>query len=568
MLAGRSLTRAFRAQRLRLAAPTAPNSARLAYRRAHVTARPYDLNASSLFRMLSARATDVLVPRWIFMRALGLIFFSAFYSLARQVLGLIGERGILPVGSYLQQVSEALHGATRFWYVPSLFWMRWDDSALTAAVAVGIVSSLLLTANVWPRVMTAICTLLFLSFVATLQDFSSYQSDGMLLEAGFISIWFAPRGLRPGLGAHDPPSRISLFMLRWEWFRIYFESGLVKLMSGDVHWRDFTAMDEYYQNGPLPAWPGWYVQHLPHGFHAATVAVTLIVELIVVWAVFMPRPFRLACFAIVTALQVGIIATANYAFLNYLVLMLGFLLLDDRAIAWVAARLGPRARARTEVPPPHEPLRPELVRVAAVTRPRSAPRVLIEAFVLGWVFYATFWAFLAPGSGNVLGAPQRALAPFRIADAYGLFATMTEQRYEIEFQGSNDGGRTWTAYPFRYKPQNPMERPGIYAPYQPRFEWNLWFASLAPWQASGWVVAAQARLVTGSDEVLALFRRDPFNGHPPAMVRTVRWQYWFTSAAAKRKTGAWWTREFLGEFAGVVSRDAQGRVTFTPPAAE
>ena len=71
---------------------------------------------------------------------------------------------------------------------------------------------------------------------------------------------------------------------------------------------------------------------------------------------------------------------------------------------------------------------------------------------------------------------------------------MTEQRYEIEFQGSNDGGRTWIAYPFRYKPQDPMERPGIYAPYQPRFEWNLWFASLAPWQASPWVVAAQARL--------------------------------------------------------------------------
>ena len=167
--------------------------------------------------------------------------------------------------------------------------MRSEDSALTAAVALGIVCSLLLAANIWPRVMTAICTLLFLSFIATLQDFSSYQSDGMLLEAGVISIWFAPRGLRPGLGAHDPPSRISLFMLRWEWFRIYFESGLVKLMSGDVHWRNFTAMDEYYQNGPLPAWPGWYVQHLPHWYHAGTVALTLVVELFVVWAVFMPR---------------------------------------------------------------------------------------------------------------------------------------------------------------------------------------------------------------------------------------------------------------------------------------
>ena len=508
----------------------------------------YELSASSLFRAMAARATDALLPRWIFLRALGVIFFSAFYSFARQVHGLIGERGILPVGAYLQQVSEALPGATRFWYAPSIFWLRSGDSALTAAVVIGIVCSLLLVANVWPRAMTAICTLVFLSFIATLQDFSSYQSDGMLLEAGFISLWFAPRGMRPGLGALDPPSRISVFLLRWEWFRIYFESGLVKLLSGDVHWRNFTAMDDYYQNGPLPAWPGWYVQHLPHWFHAGTVALTLIVELFIVWAVWMPRRFRIACFAVVTALQVGMITTANYAFLNYLVLMLGILLLDDDAVAALVARirwLSSRAttdRGRTDS--------------AAIAAPQQRPpRVLIETFALAWIFYATIWAFLAPGSATILATPEHAVAPFRIANAYGLFATMTVARYEIEFQGSNDGGRTWTAYPFRYKPQDVMERPVIYAPYQPRFEWNLWFASLAPWQASTWVIAAQARLVEGSDEVLALFRSDPFGGHPPSIVRTVLWQYWFTDAATKRKTGAWWRREYLGEFAGFASQN-------------
>ena len=109
-----------------------------------------------------------------------------------------------------------------------------------------------------------------------------------VIITGFISFFFAPRGLRPGLGAADPPSRFSLFMLRWEWFRIYFESGVVKIASGDPQWRHLTAMDEYYQNGPLPAWPGWYVQHFPHWYHAATVVFTLFVEWILVWAVFQP----------------------------------------------------------------------------------------------------------------------------------------------------------------------------------------------------------------------------------------------------------------------------------------
>jgi hypothetical protein len=37
-----------------------------------------------------------LWPRWLFLRALGLIFLSAFYSFAFQIHGLIGEHSVLP----------------------------------------------------------------------------------------------------------------------------------------------------------------------------------------------------------------------------------------------------------------------------------------------------------------------------------------------------------------------------------------------------------------------------------------------------------------------------------------
>ncbi len=480
---------------------------------------------------LTSNTTSYLYARWIFLRALGLIFLSAFYSFAFQIHGLIGERGILPARDYLAQVHTVLGGIRQFWYAPTLLWIGSGDTALTVLIAAGVACSVLLVANVWPKLSVALCTVLFLSCIAALQDFSSYQSDGMLLEAGFLSIFFAPRGVWPRLGVENPPSRWSLFMLRWEWFRIYFESGLVKLLSGDRHWRDLTAMDEYYQNGPLPTWIGWYVQHLPHWYHAATVVITLVVELAIVWAVFLPRPFRLLCAAAVTALQIGIIATANYAFLNYLVLVLGVLLLDDAVFArW--RRVDTERPARVE------------------TRWRSIVR-RAEVGVMAVLFYATIVAFFDRGSASPLMAPARLLAPFRIANAYGLFAVMTEARYEIEFQGSRDGV-TWVAYPFRYKPQNPNEPPGIYAPYQPRFEWNLWFASLGPWQQSSWVVLAQRRLIEGSPAVLRLFRGDPFQGKPPALVRTVLWQYWFTDLDTKRKTGAWWRRTELGPFTGVV----------------
>ena len=227
---------------------------------------------------------------------------------------------------------------------------------------------------------------------------------------------------------------------------------------------------------------------------------------------------------------------------NYLVLVLGVLLLDDRALSWIGLT-------------PPQPVAGSTTResgwvseggaVQSASRSRLYQR--IETGILGVAFYTTIVAFLMGGSDSILALPSRLLAPFRIANAYGLFAVMTPARYEIEFQGSNDG-TNWTAYPFRYKPQNPYERPGFYAPYQPRFDWNLWFASLASWQANPWVVLTEERLLEGSPAVLGLFRRDPFNGKPPAMVRTILWQYWFTDLATKRKTGAWWRRQELGPF--------------------
>jgi hypothetical protein len=134
---------------------------------------------------------------------------------------------------------------------------------------------------------------------------------------------------------------------------------------------------------------------------------------------------------------------------------------------------------------------------------------------------------------------------------------MTTARYEIEFQGTRDGEH-WVAYPFRYKPQDPRRAPGIYAPYQPRFEWNLWFASLGPWRESPWVVLAQMRLVEHSPSVLRLFASDPFGGAAPTQVRTVLWRYWFTDRTTRRATGRWWNRELLGPYAGTVVRRPDG----------
>ncbi len=510
-----------------------------------------------------------LAARWLFLRALGLIFFSAFYSLVRQVLGLIGPDGLLPAGEYLQAVRQVQSGASRFWDAPTLFWLGSGSRALLLVAWVGLIASVLLILNLWPRGMIFVCLAAFLSFITALQTFSSYQSDGMLLSVGFIGLFFAPPGLRPGWGERHPPSRASWFLLLLVWFTIYFESGVAKLASGDPEWRNFTAMDDYYQNGPLPTWIAWHAQHLPHWFHAGTAAFTLGLELVLIWMALLPRPFRIALFWIILPLQIGIIVTSNYAFLNYLVLALGILLLDDAYLArFLPLRLRPRQTISAADSAP-----PATVSSAnqtsadnpwALARKAISPLGLaISAFFLTWVFYGiaaqAAWMVL-PGLPLPTG-PVAALEPFRIANRYGLFAVMTRGRYEIEFQGSNDG-QNWAPYPFRYKPQDPRKAPGIFAPYQPRFDWNLWFASLENWQENRFVVYTEERLLTGSPPVLALFAGNPFPNAPPTQVRAMVWQYWF-SGRAEKKEGLWWRRELIGTYAPSLERQPDGKFVIT-----
>jgi len=498
-----------------------------------------------------------LIPRWIFLRALGCIYFSAFFSLVFQIRGLIGADGILPANEYLQAVAHSFGRVESLWFAPTVLWVSSGPHMLIAICWMGMVASILLILNVWPRFMLAICFVCFLSFVSAAQDFSSYQSDGMLLEAGFIALFFAPRGFRPRFGEVSPPSRAALFLLQWEWFRIYFESGVAKIAGGDPEWRHFTAMDEYYQNGPLPTWIGWYVQHLPHWFHAGSVFATLALELVLVWMFFLPRRWRIVCFFIVTPWELGIILTANYTFLNYLVLALGFLLLDDRSVLHCLPQVWKRSLIAGA---PTSGVQGQTQTSTGLPQFFKWAKLSLVAVALSWICYATtaplVWMF---AELPIPTTPVSALEPFRIANRYGLFGIMTRGRYEIEFQGSDDG-KTWIAYPFRYKPQDASEAPGIYAPYQPRFDWNLWFASLGSWQEYSIVPRTEIRLLANDKNVLNLLRSNPFPNEPPHEVRAVLWQYWFTTMAEKRTQGLWWRRQYIGLYAPTLEREPDGTI--------
>jgi hypothetical protein len=174
-----------------------------------------------------------------------------------------------------------------------------------------------------------------------------------------------------------------------------------------------------------------------------------------------------------------------------------------------------------------------------------APRRLLRVFAI-FAFFSTIVSTGAEFMPSVALAPApdaflRAIAPFRSFNTYGLFAVMTKPRFELVFEGSDDG-RDWKPYELPYKPGDVSVRPKFVAPYQPRLDWQLWFAALGHPQQNRWVLVVCEQLLKGNPDVLALFSRNPFPAHPPRYVRVVRYEYHFTTAAERAATGNWWRR--------------------------
>ena len=175
----------------------------------------------------SASGSTYTLSRWIFLRALGVIFLVAFVSLWVQVKGLIGSQGILPARELLAAVQTQL-GGERFRFLPTVFWFGSSDAALQLACALGAVSAALLIADVAPGAALVVLWLLYLSLTVVGRDFLSFQWDVLLLETALMALFLAPWRLLPARSETAVPA-LGLLLLWWLVFRLTFASGIVKL---------------------------------------------------------------------------------------------------------------------------------------------------------------------------------------------------------------------------------------------------------------------------------------------------------------------------------------------------
>ncbi len=489
--------------------------------------------------------------RW-FLRALGLTYLIAFVSLWVQVDGLIGGDGVSPLNQFLPAVRAQL-GRDGYALLPTLCWFDSSNTFLHFLCGGGVVLSLLLIFGIAPAISLAALFIFYLSLTIAGQTFLNFQWDVLLLETGFLSIFFAPWRLwpkdlmwRPGStspATAAPVSRAGLFLLKFLLFKLILMSGVVKLTSGDdswgwlnhsFHWSALTALDYHYWSQPLPTMFGWWADKSPEWFKHFSVAFCLAVEIVVPFLIWAPRRPRLIAAGLMIFLQLAIAITGNYCFFNLLTIALCLLLIDDASIGRKQATV--RDRRYSD----------QLCSYAAIAV------IVVTLPINAWLIFSAFKPRARPP--HALANLYEQLEAFRIVNGYGLFRVMTKDRCEIVLEGSAEGVE-WLPYEFNWKPGDVKRVPGWCAPHQPRLDWQMWFAALERPQQNPWLVGLIVRLLQGSDDVSRLLAHNPFPERPPRYIRAMFYRYRFTTVSELRQSGAWWKRQELREYLPTVSLD-------------
>jgi Lipase maturation factor len=477
------------------------------------------------------------LTRFVILRLLGLVYAVAFLVAAQQIVPLIGSHGLTPLDLYLTRVAAATGSpSAAFWRLPSLFWITHTDTALQAAAWVGFGVSCVVAIGYANAIAMAALWALYMSFVHVGQEWYGYGWEIQLLETGFLAIFLCPP-LDPRPFPPRAPPRVGIWLFRWLIFRIMLGAGLIKL-RGDSAWRDLTALEFHFETQPIPNPLSRWFHFLPRGALEAGVLFNHLAELAAPWFVFYPRTARRVAGVVIVLFQLTLVLSGNLSFLNWLTIVPALACFDDSFLA----KLLPDA----------------LVRRAATARASARPSPGMEG--AAWVLAMIVGLLSIRPVVNLISPQQVMNTSFDALDlvnTYGAFGSVGRERLNVVFEGTDadlpDDDAEWRAYPYAALPVALDERPVQIAPYQPRLDWQMWFASMGSPGSYPWTLHLVWKLLHNDPGTLSLLGGNPFPERPPHYVRAVLYRYEF--APPGNPEGAWWKREKLGLWLPPLSAD-------------
>ena len=481
--------------------------------------------------------TEYWLTRWLFQRALAGIYLVGFAAAVNQFRPLLGARGLTPVPSFLARVSFSQSPSVFFWHYSDRFAvaLAWTGVALSIVALSGLSEnfgtpvSMAVWASLWA---------IYLSFVNVGQTWYGFGWESLLLETGFLAIFFGAKNVAPPV--------VIIWLLRWELFCVMLGAGLIKL-RGDPCWRDLTCLIYHYQTQPMPNPLSWYFHRLPVWMHKAGVLFNHLCELVAPFGYLMPFPrVRHWAGGATIVFQGILILSGNLSWLNYLTIVIAISCFDDNVLSRFI------------------PLHPATL--AAPSLPHQITLALLTMMVL--------ILSIAPVRNMISSrqAMNASFEPLHLVNTYGAFGSVGQERNEVVLEGTTDSeispATVWKEYEFKGKPGDVHHRPPIVAPYHMRLDWLMWFAGINRAYADPWMLPLITRLLENDRMTLGLLRLNPFSDQPPRYVRARLYRYEFTTPEEKRATGNYWKRTLLGELLPPLSlndlpvqrvRERQGR---------
>lgn len=485
---------------------------------------------------LGARSTYWLT-RFVILRFLGIIYAVAFLVAIRQILPLIGSRGLLPAGMYLKRISRALGSDwAGFLRLPSVFWLAHSDTALLAVAWTGFLLSCVVVTGFANAVLLLVLWLLYMSLVHVGQEWYGYGWEIQLTETGFLAIFLCPLlDARPF--PRRPPPLPIIVLFRWLIFRIMLGAGLIKI-RGDEIWRTGTALYYHFETQPIPGPLSRWFHFLPPSVLKAGVWFNHLAELAAPWFVFWPRGARHAAGTVIVLFQFGLILSGNLSFLNWLTIVPALACFDDGF--W--AKVLPNALVRR-------------AQLAAANAEESKPML-----TTAWVVTALIGFLSIQPIGNMLSRRQimnTSFDPLDLVNTYGAFGTVGRERWNVVFEGTLDEDSSdraaWKPYIYKGLPVALDQRPPQIAPYQLRLDWQMWFAAMSVPDAYPWTFHLVWKLLHNDPGAVGLFAGNPFPERPPRYIRAVLYRYRF--AGPGHPQGLWWHRQRVGSWLPALSVD-------------
>ncbi len=469
------------------------------------------------------------LTRFVILRLLGIIYAVAFLVAINEIIPLIGENGLLPIGKGIQLISKAVGSTEGFIRLPSLFWFNHSDTMLLTVSWIGFILSCLVAAGFANAIILFVLWFLYMSIVHLGQDWYGYGWEIQLLETGFLSIFLCPLlDMRP-FPKHAPPLQI-IILFRWLIFRIMLGSGLIKI-RGDEIWRNGTALYYHFETQPIPGPLSRWFHFLPRSVLQIGVWLNFLAELAAPLFAFGPRLARHIAGITIVLFQLNIALSGNLSFLNWLTIIPALACFDDGFWSKILPRkLVQKAQAAEADSETSKPMQTTAWVITVVVIFLSVAPV-INLFSSGQVMNTSF-------------------DPLDLVNTYGAFGSVGQARYNVVFEGTSDddstGKANWKPYIYRGLPVELNKRPPQIAPYQLRLDWQMWFASMSTADQYTWTFNLVWKLLHNDANAVSLFAENPFKDKPPKYVRAELYIYKF--ARPGNKEHAWWTREKIGDW--------------------